>query len=276
MEVYSTSDLKDLKNYTVLLYGDNRSGKTHFAGKWPRPLFLVPQVAIREMRTVMNSGYTVVPFHTIEEFKKRCAEVSKSIIKGKPIGAYTPRTIVIDNVTTAQMTWEEEIKSRRQVSKLEWSDWDVVKSALSFSMIELMKAPVHLMWITHCRLLTMEDPTDPKKKLVEGRLTIDGKARDFLPNHADMLLYAEQIDRGARGSRWLIHGRKKGPYSAGVRLPTTEGVEPFSRIESTDKFGEAPNYDQLVPYLDLPTVDEDWEQYTESLEPKIKTKKGTK
>jgi len=272
MEILSTSDVNELQRYTVLLYGDNRTGKTHFAGTWPRPLFLTTKIGISEMRTLADQDFTVVPFHTIDDFKKASHEISKAVQKGEAIGAYVPRTIVIDNVTTAQMVWSEEIKARRGISKLEWSDWDVVKTALSYSMVELMRADVHVMWITHCRLFTVPDPNNPKDTIIESKLMVQGSARDFLPNHADMLLYAEQVDLGARGSRWAVYGRKRGPHPAGIRLPTSSHEGWAGVIESTKEYGACPCYDQLASHFSLPSVEEDWEAYVKQAEKPAKKK----
>ena len=262
MRTFTTSEVATGQNYTVLLYGDNRSGKTHFTGTWPRPLYIVPEGSTSEMLTLRDENYTVVPFRDMVEFRDSCTEVAEKVKANKPIEGYVPRTVVIDNLTTAQMLFAEEIKSRRQINKLEWGDWDQVKSNLSYTLVKFLAANVHLIWICHCRTITIADPDNPKQQIVEAKLTINGQARDFIPNHADMLLYAEQVDMGARGAEYRIHGRKKGIFPAGVRLPTSDGQKPFEVLKSDRKqYGMFPSYDQLAPYFNLPTVDEDWDAY---------------
>lgn len=276
MRVFTTADVAKGQNLTVLIYGDNRAGKTHFTGTWPRPLYLVPETSVSEMFTLRDTGYTVVPFRDMTEFKAACLEIATLVSKGEPVGGYVPRTVVIDNLTTAQMVWEEEIKAKRQINKLEWSDWDTVKSLLSFTMVKLMAVDVHLIWICHCRTITTKNPDNPKQDIVEAKLTIDGKARDFIPNHADLMLYAEQVDLGARGASYRIHGRKKGIFPAGVRLPTADGSKPFGVLESVrEEHGVYPNYDQLAPMFGLPTVDQDWADYEKGSQ-QATPKKGRK
>ena len=265
MRVFTTDEVATGQNLTVLLYGENRSGKTHFTGTWPRPLYIVPETSVSEMYTLRDEGFTVTPFKDMAEFRNTCAEIATEITKGRPINGYVPRTIIIDNLTTAQMVWEEEIKARRQINRLEWGDWDQVKSLLSYTMVKFMAANVHLIWICHCRTITVAYPENPKKQIIEAKLTINGQARDFIPNHADLLLYAEQVDKGARGAEYRIHGRKRGIYPAGVRLPTSDGQKPFEMLKSDPKqYGVFPAYDQLAPLFGLPNTDEDWEAYEAS------------
>jgi len=269
MEIKNTKSIDGKAGLRVFLYGLNRSGKTTHASTWPRPIYLVPSSAKNEMISVPDD-ITVIFFKGVEDFRDTCKFVGDAISKNKPIGEYVPKTVIIDNITSMQMSWEEEIKFRRKINKLEWSDWDTLKSALAYAMMTLNDLPVHLIWIAHSYIKTYKVDN---KEYQKGEWTIKGAASQFIPNHSDLLLYLEQVDKGPRGSMWRIHGRKKDIWTAGVRMPVAHQKAPFAVLESNDKeFGMHPSYDDMAARLSLPTVEEDWEQYVTNLETKGKRK----
>jgi hypothetical protein len=251
LKLASTGDLAQLDRWSLLLYGDNRSGKTHFSGTWPLPIFFVPEASLSEMRTLSDQNFTVVPFGDMANCESQFNEVMKLISKGKPVGDYIPMTFVFDNLTTAQMMWEEDVKKATGKIKLEWSDWGVMKTLIVRMMLGLQKSSLHNVWITHAKVAKAQR-TGPGGKIVSediGTFTIVGDAKNVVPNACDLLLYCEAIDRGVKGPGWQIHIRKHGIWPAGLRVTRIHKDKPI-----TKPLGPDPHYDDLAPVLGLPLL----------------------
>jgi hypothetical protein len=255
LRLKSTGAFLNDGNWPVMIYGDNRSGKTFFAGTWPRPVFLVPEISENEMRTLAEWDFPVVLFGDTADFQKQCESLIKLIRAGKPVGPYKPRTLVIDNLTTAQMMWEEDIKAKMGKEKLEWSDWGGVKSLTQRAITEFKRLPIHQLWICHTRKFStaVKGASGRDERVEEGTWTLNGSTKEVLPHHCDLLLYSECIDRGAKGPGYIMHGRKRGIWPAGVRLNRIHADKPFTKIGPEP----SPCYDDLAPYLGLPSLEDE-------------------
>jgi hypothetical protein len=229
LRLSKTSDLAKDATYNVLLYGENGSGKTHFAGTWPYPVFLVPTIARGEMRTLSEFDLPVVFFNSMDDLKAQLEALGKAIEK-KEIKC---KTIVLDNLTTTQMLFEDEIKSQFGVDKLEWEHWGRFTSFFVRLMTTIKKWPVHSIWVCH---------SDK-----ERTFTLKGDSKNFFPGNADLLLYCEAKDMGNKGMAWFVHGRKFGTWPARMRLAKAhENNASFARV------GPDPYYDDFAEILELP------------------------
>ena len=257
LRVRSTSELATGGNWSVLLYGDNRAGKTYFSSTWPFPVFLVPRIVEdNEMRTLSEWDMPFIPFGDFNDFQEQVEGLVHAIKMKRPVGPYVPRTVVIDNMTTAQMMWEEDLKAEANKQRLDWDDWGRMKSLTQRALVELSKVDVHQIWITHAKVWRGTTTKQAGGRSVttedQGGFTLQGSTREMLPNHCDLLLYCEQVDRGARGPGWVVHGRKKDIWPAGVRLSRIHKDKPFTKIGPEP----SPTYDDLAPYLGLETLAE--------------------
>jgi hypothetical protein len=229
LRLSSTKDLAQDATYNVLLYGENGSGKTHFAGTWPNPVFLVPTIARGEMRTWSLNDIPVVFFNSMDDLKDQLEALGKAIEQKKVVC----KTIVLDNLTTTQMLFEDEIKKAFGVDKLEWEHWGRFTSFFVRLMTTIKKWPVHSLWICH----SDKDRT----------FTLKGDSRNFFPGNADLLLYCESKDLRNKGLQWFVHGRKFGTWPARMRLAAAhENNAGFARV------GPDPHYDDFAEILGLP------------------------
>jgi hypothetical protein len=204
------------------------------------------------MRTLAEWEFPFIPFGVMNDFQAQVEALIRAVKSGKKVGPYIPRTVVIDNMTTAQMMWEEELLGDLAKDKLDWDDWGKMKSLTQRAIVELGKIPVHQIWITHAKLWRSSKKDNRGKTVTEeqGGFTLNGATRDMLPNHCDLLLYCEALDRGVKGPGYVVHGRKKGIWPAGVRLTRIHKDKPFSKIGPEP----SPEYDDLAPYLGLPSL----------------------
>jgi len=243
LKLKSTMDIAEDNNYTVLLYGEAGSGKTTFAHTWPAPVFLVPEMAENEMKSICDQDLPVVVFADMDDFYEQVKSLKKAIHKGQLLC----RTLVVDNLTTIQQQFEDEIKQARGLDKLDWEEWGKFTSYFMKIKNELHKWPCHKIWITH----TDEDRT----------FSLKGDSRKFFPNACDLLLYCEVVDTGkpgAAGIEYRVHGRRKAQWPARIRIP-----EAHERLKKFRTLGPnpSPHYDLLAPYLGLPLQKEAEEQF---------------
>jgi hypothetical protein len=224
----SSSDLLNDITYNALIYGDNGAGKTQFAGTWPYPVFLVPSIARGEMRTLAGWDIPVVFFTSMADLKSQLEALGKAIEK-KQIKC---KTIVLDNLTTTQMLFEDEIKVQFGVDKLDWDHWGKFTSFFVHLLTTIKKWPVHSLWICH----------SDKEKV----FTLKGDSKNFFPGNADLLLYCDVKDMGQKGLEWYVHGRKFGSWPARMRLSRAhENNAGFARV------GPDPHYDDFATILGL-------------------------
>lgn len=228
-------------HFKILSYGAPGSGKTHFAATWPHPVFLVPNISRGEIRTVGHSdAVQVVLFNDMVDMKNQVVELGKAVEKG----TVKCKTIVFDNLTTTQMLFEEEIKQKKAIDKLEWDDWGKFKSIFANLMTSLHSWPVHVVWITHSN----EDQM----------FTLMGQSKEFFPSNCDLILYHEVVDvPGKPEPIYRVHGRQRGRWVARCRLPRRDDYQPFTYLESDPHNPHfSPHYDDMAPFLGLPSLEE--------------------
>jgi len=246
LKIQSSSDFVE-KRWTVLSYGDNRAGKTFFAGTWPHPVFLVHELVSSEMRTVAEWDMPVVTYGSPDDAVAKAAQLSRAIKRGEAVGPWKPKTIVLDNMTATLMAWEEELGGSTLGQKLGYDGWRYIKSAVTKMMRAVYDTPCNVIWICHTKVITTRRKLG--NEVIEeeaGGLTLDGAAKTLVPGNCDLLLYHEVIDRGPRGNGYIIHLRKHGIWPAGLRssgdrpIPGQLGPEP------------SPRYDDLAAVLGMP------------------------
>lgn len=220
---------------TVLSFGDNGSGKTHFAATWPHPYFVVPAIASNEMKTVAGYNLPCMTFETMDDFKQGM----KAIATGMKSGKIQCKTLIIDNLTTMQMVFESELKETKNVDKLEWEQWGKFKNYFVNVMKTLHGWPCHVIWITHTHK--------------ENIFTILGDARNFIPNNCDLILYHEARDPGGRkDTQYIVHMRRHGQWPARIRRDMSIDV-PFPAQIGPEP---SPHYNLLAPHLGLPSLED--------------------
>lgn len=261
MRTTTTRDISEGRSQKFFLYGLPGSGKTHFAGTFPNPVFVTPEASLNELHTLALDNIPVVPFKNIQEFADVVIEVVDTVLRRKPIGGYIPQTLVLDNLTELQNMIEHEVLGdpnkrggnlAHGVKLMGEREWGVMRNVCMHVRTEFYRALkyCHIIWIAHAVQRT--STKNEKGRVVEteyGSYALKGDARRFFPNNAH-ILYMEAITRGKQMGYYL-HATPHGIWPARIHFPA--GKQGFTRIgtdlQDTDTIH--PHYDDIAPYFGL-------------------------
>jgi len=247
--------LVEAEHYRIFLYGSNRSGKTHFAGTFPNPVFIVPELGLNELKTVSDQEITVVPFKSLQDCLDQIKALVKAINNGSKNLDYIPKTIVFDNLTTANQLWLDELEEGEgDGRKVQRNKWGMMRSYIVAYMRLLHGLKnCHVIWICHPHIEKVVERVDGR--MVEqtvGSFAVQGAAKDLIPGNCDLLLYSEDKDMGLRGTGYLVHAKKQGIWPAGARLSRIHAKKSFAVLGPKP----SPSYDEMAKILNLPSRDD--------------------
>ena len=228
----SSTDESVSQKTTVLLYGDNGSGKTEFASTWPNPVFLVPWISRNEMKTLSKHKFPVALFKNLSEMHQQVNDLGNDILKGK----LRCDTIVVDNLTAMQTALEEELKVSSGKGRLEWEEWGKFASVFTKLLDALHKLPPHVIWITHQKVVKVDEDTST------GEFTLTGKSKELIPGFADMILHTTVTDLKAAGLKYRLFLKSHDIWKCRIRGDR----ETIARFPP---YIEDPSYDKLALLL---------------------------
>ncbi len=118
---------KRLEDYSILLYGQPKIGKSTFCSQFDEPLFLATEAGLNALEVYQ------VAIPTWEKFLEACAAIAK--------GDHQFKTIVIDTVDNLWKSCSEYVRKRHNIhheSDLEWGKgWELVKDEFSRALTKL-------------------------------------------------------------------------------------------------------------------------------------------
>jgi len=218
MRKIDLNDPKGPARITMMLTGSSRSGKTYFAARFPRPVFL---------SDASEGGWTTIENMADEAFYEN-GRVPEVYAIEKPadmidsIADLETRinadkqsvgTIVIDSLTFyAEMYFAQlEAASQRFDTRKAYGD---LASHLRWIMIRIHRLPVNVLWLA----LTKEGGEEGSL----GGISVPGQTATKAPARCDIWAYMEQINQGAkRPPTFRLHTQNYGGFKAGHRFGAT-------------------------------------------------------
>ena len=228
----TTTDESVSQKTTILLYGDNGTGKTTLAATWPNPVFLVPSICRNEMKSLSRHQFFVALFSNLKELHQQVNDLGRDIMAGK----LACGTIVVDNLTGMQTALEEELKATSGKAKLDWEEWGKFASVFTKLLDSLHKLPPHIIWITHQKVVKVDEDTSA------GEFTLTGKSKELIPGFADMILHCTVTDLKAAGLKFRLFLKSHDIWKCRIR-GDREAVAAFP------PYIEDPTYDKLAALM---------------------------
>jgi len=202
---------------TALIAGASRSGKTHFAATFPRPIFIADATeggytTIRHMYVddFYEEAYRprVIPFTTPTELMEAIAYIDAELKKDpSSIG-----TVVVDSLTfygEMKLSELETMDTRRDKRQL----YGDLASHLRYVMIQIHKFPVNVLWLALAK--------EGGEEHALGGVSIPGQTATKAPARCDIWSYLEQIERrkGRETERvFRMHFQTYANFKAGHRF----------------------------------------------------------
>lgn len=205
------------KRLTCLIYGATRSGKTEFAGTWPRPLFLSDAVeGGYETLRYMSPEKLWEPTHKPQVWSiESVADLLQSVGKIREQLQKSPgtiKTVVVDSLTFLSDLLEDTmlVNMASQLDKNRWALFSELKNKLRHLMIEIHKLPVNVVWICLAK-----EPEDGKP----GGLLLTGQTGNKAPAACNLLFYQHVSQPNPKvPAIYETRTRRYGAFPAGGRM----------------------------------------------------------
>jgi len=265
LSISTTAKASSGAHQKIFLYGAPGAGKTHFAGTFPKPLFITPKASLSELNTHANQYFTVVDFSTIQEFVDTINLVHNLMLAGKAIGGYVPMTIVVDNLTEITNMIQHELsdpKGMSQASDVKAMDrdaWAVLYNALFHAREQLhaISHLAHIIWICHSTVIVSNHKEGNRTvETKTGSWTLRGDSKNFIPNNCSILSYMEAVDKGFGQTAYYLYAEPHDIWHSRIHFPS--GGKKFTKLGFSKDEPKIihPHYDDLAPYFDLPYLDD--------------------
>lgn len=231
---------RDLRGYSVFLYGDPKSGKTTTATKFPHHLLLAFEKGYSAIPGVMAQ-----PINSWSDFRKVLRQLKDPAVKERF------ETIIIDTADIAYDYCEKYVCANAPRTKEQGGGFGVdsiadIPFGKGYGMVakefdECLRAIVQLDYglvlISHAVDKTFTDETG--KEFNQIVPTLDKRARNIVSRLCDIIGYSRAIqnDDGSVSTKLFIRGTPR--YMAGSRFKYTPEVIDFNYPSLVAAIGDA-------------------------------------
>jgi hypothetical protein len=229
-----TKPKTDLKDYTILLYGEPKIGKSTWASEFPDTLFLATEPGLNALECYQ------IPISTWEEFLEACKVIATS--------KHQFKTIVIDTIDNLAKFCSDYICRKNNIlheSDLEWGKgWSMVSGEFLRVLTKLALLPYGLVMISHAETVEIKTRTIKYNKDVP---TLSKSFRKIVLEMADLILYAHTVQRkdkeGNQEEARVLETRASENWEAGNRTTFKQlpGTLDFSYQEFINAWNNSQN-----------------------------------
>lgn len=214
---------RDLRGYSVLFYGEPKSGKTTISSKFPGALVLAFEKGYAAIPGIMAK-----PMNSWGEFKKVLAELKDPEVKN------IFQTIVIDTADIAYGLCEKYICSREsdakntyeQISDLPFGKgYKLAQQEFDEGLRKILQMDYGLILISHAVDKVFKDEAGVEYNQIIP--TLDNKARLVCERTCDIIGYSRQVQT-EEGTRTKLFMRGTPRFVAGSRFRYTPDVIDFT------------------------------------------------
>lgn len=196
----------NFNEYTTLIYGAPKVGKSTLASQFESPLFVAAEAGLNALETFN------VPVGDWETFIQICAEIAK--------GEHKYKTIVIDTVDNLFKFCSNYICKKQNIqheSELEWGKgWKLVKEEFFRVITKLSHLKYGLVLISHAEPSEIKTRTGFITKWVP---TMSNQAKEVVLPICDFIFFCT-IEMTQEGEKRLIRCRPSENWEAGSRFKT--------------------------------------------------------
>jgi hypothetical protein len=197
-----SSPANHIGDYSILLYGEKKIGKTSLASKFDKALFLMFEPGGKALSVYQK------PVANWAEFKKFISLIQKD----KQF-----RTIVIDTVDIAYQMCVEYILEKlviKHLSDEEWGKgWQACKDEFNKEIVNLLKTEKGVIFVSHAAEKEIKTRTGDQYHRISP--TMSNQARDILEGIVDIWMYY-----GYEGKARFLWVEGNDHIGAGHRLET--------------------------------------------------------
>lgn len=226
---------RDLKGYSVLLYGSPKSGKTTTASKFPGALVLAFEKGYSAIPGIM-----AMPINTWGEFKKALSEMRDPEVKEKF------QTIVIDTADIAYQYCEKYICNRESNANNNYETIGDIPFGKGYKLAQnefddcirrILQMDYGLVLISHDQDKTFTDEQGKEyNKIIP---TLDARCRLVCERTCDIIGYSRIVDIENGGTATKLFLRETPRFMAGSRFKYIDPVIDFNYESLVRAIGKA-------------------------------------
>lgn len=223
---------RDLKGYTVLLYGAPKTGKTTIASKFPKALLLGFEAGYLTIPGIM-----ALPINSWAEFKT----VLKQLKTDEGHTAYD--NIIIDTVDIAKDLCEKYICNREGVETIGdlayGKGYNMVSKEFDEALRLIPQLGYGLVMISHSQDKVFTDENG--KEYNQICPTLDNRSRLIVDRMSDLIIYAHPIQEEDGSIHTVGFMRQTPRFVAGSRFKYTPDSIEFNYENLVNAIGDAIN-----------------------------------
>lgn len=221
---------RDLKGYTVLLYGQPKTGKTTTAAKFPKALLLAFETGYLAIPGVMAA-----PMNKWSEFK----QVLKQLKSDEAHEAYA--NIIIDTADIAYDLCEKYICDQNGVSSINeipyGQGWNKAMKEFDEALRSIPQMGYGLVMISHSQDKTFKDENGEEYNQIVP--TLGNKPRLVVDRMSDIIGYAHPVEDEDGKTHTILYMRGTPRFVAGSRFKYTPDYIEFTYDNLVKAIGDA-------------------------------------